>query len=551
MYQMATLDLLLTPGIIGNYTHFEATEVFATEDASRRVSNVFTILVAESRNGWVPEPARFLNKDRIKLKSLPLWTFGVMRYIRPIASLQPSLASMVETGNWCGSGKSLHVGKLHEVPPQFVPPDTATAVAWNKVLKNNFWNGSHVFEWSDNDKAVLKPFFEDSRRLQELSRKVMECVPIALAALSDRLGNVAVQLPVTVFMHQFSKAVANEALVFDIAWHPEATPRSLRASCELEFDGILTGYAEAALLTEQISLLVDPGLGVHRGFIWDDLNQVLMAATGPGSFVGAVQINMAVGGSEPRTFSVAEPGGTRRTYTIGLTTGSSHTVGEQHPDSTGGYTRRRMYSDQMERLAAERVFIQYKPTPDQQDAEHERALGDLRSLLALHGRNAVWLWDPFLSARDIWETLFHCPHFGSDLRALTAAKEPPDEAVPFGLWQWVRRWFSKPERRRARRQHWIQRQREELNSIESNWQGFRLEYRVKTGPAGFGFHDRFLIFPRTEEDALVWSLGTSINSIGTEHHILQRVDNGQLIRDAFLELWEQLDKPEHLIWKRP
>jgi hypothetical protein len=97
----------------------------------------------------------------------------------------------------------------------------------------------------------------------------------------------------------------------------------------------------------------------------------------------------------------------------------------------------------------------------------------------------------------------------------------------------------------------MEQQRLALNSIESNWRGLRLEYRVKHGPAGFGFHDRFLIFPRAEEDALAWSLGTSVNGIGMEHHILQRVDNGQLILDAFLELWEQLDQPEHLIWKMP
>jgi hypothetical protein len=60
-----------------------------------------------------------------------------------------------------------------------------------------------------------------------------------------------------------------------------------------------------------------------------------------------------------------------------------------------------------------------------------------------------------------------------------------------------------------------------------------------------------LIFPRAEENALAWSLGHSVNAIGTEHHILQRVDNGELIRYAFQELWEQLDQPDHLIWRKP
>jgi hypothetical protein len=78
-----------------------------------------------------------------------------------------------------------------------------------------------------------------------------------------------------------------------------------------------------------------------------------------------------------------------------------------------------------------------------------------------------------------------------------------------------------------------------------------LEYRIRIGQAGFKFHDRFLIFPRIEEPPLAWSLGTSVNGVGKAHHILQRVDNGRLIMDAFAELWDQLTGSRHLIWKTP
>jgi len=60
-----------------------------------------------------------------------------------------------------------------------------------------------------------------------------------------------------------------------------------------------------------------------------------------------------------------------------------------------------------------------------------------------------------------------------------------------------------------------------------------------------------LIFPYVENVALAWSLGTSVNGLGKQHHILQRVDDGRIIADAFEKLWTQLDPPEHLIWKVP
>ncbi len=367
--------------------------------------------------------------------------------------------------------------------------------------------------------------------MQELSAAIGEFVPITLAALSDRLGNIAIQLPVTVMMTEFNKTRATGAFTVDLAWSSAFAARPLRASCELEFDGTVSGYAEAAIQAGQTLLPVQPGFGTYRDLIWDDQHQVLMAATGTSGFINAVAVNLNALNSEPRIFSIRDTEGETKTYTVGLVTGNTSVIGDMRADETGGHTRKRMYNNQLHRLAAERIFVQYKPTPGNRDAEHKKALDDLRTLIGQYGREGAWLWDPYLTARDIWESLFHCPYAGSDLRALTAGREPSSESTNF--------------------QVWAERQRLALNSIDSNWRGLRLEYRAKHGPAGFGFHDRFLIFPRAEENALAWSLGTSVNGIGMEHHILQRVDNGQLIRDAFLELWEQLDQPEHLIWKKP
>jgi hypothetical protein len=548
---MPALTALLAPGVVGTYTHFEVTEVFATLDQERQPRNVFTILVAESRDGQRPEPLRFLNPERIKLKSLPGWTFGVARYTCLIIDLVPALAAMVQSGELAASGKSLRVGKLRELPEQFVPPDFSAPVPWNKVLKNNFWNGSYVFEWSDGDKNALQPLFDDSRRLQELSASVGQLVPMTLAALSDRLGNVAVQVPVIAVMSQFNKLRTTGAFTVDIAWDPRVPPRSLRASCELEFDGTVSGYAAAPVQAPQTTLPVQPGIGMFRGVIWDDINQAMLAVSGPGSFINAIGLSIHALSSEPRTFSIKDTDGSVRSFKVGVSSPNTSVVGDTRTDDNGGHTRKRIYQDQLERLAAERVFVQYKPQSGHRAAGHERALDDLRKLIRQHGREGAWLWDPYLTAHDVLETLFHCPHAKSDLRALTGALAPPAEAAPRGLLNCIKRCLAKWARPSARKQDFVDDQRGILDAVESNWLGLRLEYRVRRGPVGFGFHDRFLIFPLAEEGALAWSLGTSVNGMGMEHHILQRVDNGQLVRDAFVELWEQLDQPEHLVWKKP
>lgn len=181
-----------------------------------------------------------------------------------------------------------------------------------------------------------------------------------------------------------------------------------------------------------------------------------------------------------------------------------------------------MYTEQANRLAAERRFVQYRPAPGNGNACRRKALDDLRALIVAYGGKGAWLWDPYLSANDILETLFYCPYQGVDLRGLTTAKGGPGDEI-----------------------------RQALDGCQSNWRGLKLELRVQNGSTGWDFHDRFLIFPSGPDGAMAWSLGTSMNSVGTAHHILQKVDNAQLVVDAFTDLWELLSESDHLIWKKP
>ena len=49
----------------------------------------------------------------------------------------------------------------------------------------------------------------------------------------------------------------------------------------------------------------------------------------------------------------------------------------------------------------------------------------------------------------------------------------------------------------------------------------------------------FLMVLNLDQDtSSVWSLGTSVNSLGNKHHIIQSVEHPQMMIDAFEELWE-------------
>lgn len=550
---------LTQPGLLGFYSHFEVTVVFAFPPGQQEPVNVFSLLVAEERPVSSSEEPHYLNSERrIELRSLKGWKFGIQRYVKPIADLVPAFDVLCESNTWCASGRPLQTAELVSIPTQFVGPDDFGKVPLNRVLKNNFWNGSHVFEWADANKVALQPIFEEPLRLQELSEAVRAFVPLGLASLSDRLGNIILQLPITVLIVKFAELRISGDFTLSIAWHPKAAARPLRASCAMEYDKAIPAFNSVSVEGPETSLPMHDGQGSHRGVLWDDDNRILLAATGDMSFISQVVINMHVLDPEPRVFTLPDGKGGEEAVRLELTPKPIKiSAGEPKSDPAGNWTRRRMYREETDRLLAERRFVQYKPVSGEQ--LHDKALDDVRYLINQHGEEGVWLWDPYLSAEDVITTLFYCRFLGSELRALTAGNNPPSEVLPaqakrscFGrLRARLRGHFFQPETLPSASARFASEQRKTLAEIKSNLRGLDLEFRMRTGSAGWGFHDRFLIFPAADSAALAWSLGTSVNSLGRQHHILQRVDDGQRIKDAFAELWDTLDQPEHLIWKTP
>jgi len=528
---LAEIKRLTAKGILGFYSQVEATELIAFPPEALQPLNLLTMLVAEEHPNPQTTEKHFLNSSRIQIPGLKNWNFGICRYTVPLNQLIPVFERLVTSKIWNAAGNELNHNAIAARPPQFVPPDSIQKVPWNSALKNNFWNGSHVIEWADVQKTDLEFLLSAPHLLQALSEKIQHHIPIRLASLSDRLGNIILQLPVTVLMARFNGRHDGSMLV-ETGWHPQAQPRPLRATVELQFDKSITGYSSLPVTTEQTLLPLPPGPGVHRGVIWDDANGLMLAATGESAFIQTIAMDLRPLAPEPRVFMIPDANGTLQSQRISVHSSLKSLIEAPGKDGNEEWTQHRKYRDETTQLIRQRHFVQYRPQPGKKDIEHENALKDIRHLIATFGHEGAWLWDPYLSAQDILKTLFFSPHSGSDLRGLTALRE----AVTHGL---------------QTSSNFIQKQQDTFNNAQSNFYGMRLEYRAKSGHTGWDFHDRFLILPQKDKAALAWSLGTSVNSLGKAHHILQRVDDGQQVMDAFDELWSQLDAPEQLIWKMP
>lgn len=584
---LVKLEELLEPGVVGFYRSVEVTEVLGVQGTT--FTNILALAVAEpieppSEIDW---KAVLLNgKNRHRLPGTE-WDIGIAQYRLSLETFLEKIAEFGETGLWTPGPSPIQTGTLTAVPPQFVPSDGCGHHPWNGVLKNNFFEGSHVLELFDITKQHVRVLLDDSRRLTNLSKIVGEYLPIKVDGMSDRLGNIIFQLPVTVMSTQV-RGTPEGGQSVAVEWHPNVPPRSVQIAAEIWQDSTVTSFDSTVIPSGEAKLQLNSPGGGWRTHIWDEEKRILLSATPPVTFFTSLNLSVSVdhlgGGEVSREFFL--PGSrdnlVKQSLKLIEAPRPQNVIGSTPEAPREPWVSQRIFSESVESLKARKEFVQYgldedkkqkvanwqdieieaaenddiegeESTPEAISRKLERrmaALEDLKWLMDKHGSEGVWLWDPFLNADDVLHTLFFCRYNGVPLRALTAGKRTPGASQKLEIQERMsQREIARLARERAEREK--REQADQLEAAKGNCHGLQLEFRIREGSAGWGFHDRFIIFPRAQGSALAWSLGTSINSFGDEHHILQKVSHGEPIAQAFKNLWERLEESRYLIWKTP
>lgn len=542
------LDKLLTPNLIGTYRSFEVTEIVGFREKGPP-TNFLSLLVAEPGLPAEMPSKPFINDKPIRLPTTK-WRFGISRFRVSPDQLKQSLRHLQATGEWKLTSTPLKVGKLTAVPPQFVPADTHLSHPWNGLLKNNFFDGSHLLELFDGEKIDHHFLLSEPGLLRKLAELMRQCVPMGIDGLSDRIGNVLIQFPVTVAVTKYGRN-QNGTFSFEPIWHPGAAVRPLRVSWEIYEDATIEDFVSMDVSAGPANIPVHSKRTGARYILWDDANSVILGASARSAFFGG-QVSVTSHTINPTTREFFKPpadGGTAEPFSLLLRDDPPVPASGPSSNPREPWRSERLFRDSLHTLHARKEFVQYRGATGTGRSE---ALADIQWLMGQHGRGGVWLWDPYLAANDVLSTLFLCPWPGAELRGLSDGKTPkvckhcgmrPDESPSLASHECV----SKVQK--LERLPWRLEQRERLERSKGNCQGLRLEFRVREGGAGWPFHDRFLIFPAAPGGAMAWSLGTSINSVGQQHHILQKVLDGELIREAFLDLWNLLADSQYLVWK--
>jgi hypothetical protein len=503
-------EFLATDGVVGFFNSCEVIEIFGF-DETKKPFNIFTLITFEHSNQLEKETLltdklqTFIRSNTIK--------WGIIKKIIKVDEAVRLYKSLFLNKGYDLNGKVLEVGNLNFSNKQYVQKGNFfTSPQLNYVLKNNFHNGSYLIEGFNEEKSRLDFLFNNPEMLDDFNEKIKKIIPIRLGNVSDRIGNVIFQFPINIFHVETSLSQSDTNLTIDLFFHQKLSEKpQLQIIAENKFDSSVLNFTTQDLDDKTIVNISTKNVVDFK--IINKNNNLILYSDNLNA-VGSVVAQGTMFSQQNRVFHID---GVR--FDVKAGSQSNFNVGKIDKGNFKKWAANRIYDQELNELEKSKSFIQYFGNT----GEDEKALRDIRKLIQQHGEHGVYIWDPYLSARDIKNTLYHSQYCDVELKAITGLKQKNNKTEVI---------------------------QDMVNSFEEDDKELllcNLEVRGKVGTSGYDFHDRFLIFPL--EKAKVWSLGISVNQLGKSHHILQEVKHSQHILNAFNKLWNELSHEDCIVWK--
>ncbi|MDY6215268.1 VPA1262 family N-terminal domain-containing protein [Actinobacillus porcinus] len=537
---MNTLEKVLRNENIGFFQCIELYEIIGFIK-DKQPFNIFTIAIAQELSLPLIQDQRITDKPQ-EIKKQKGLKFGIFKSILSIDDFLKRIDNLSHN-HWGNSqGKSLSVGQFRALPVIYVPSSSNPKNDFLGLLKNNFFSGSHVFEWFDESKEYVKIFLENHHALEELSETLQKFLPIKIASHSDRLGNFILQIPCcSVSFSMKCKDRETNHLISYLAINPniENEP-NLTGVFGREQHGSIIDFQKKMLKLGENYIPFQHINGTGYYTIWDEENQIVCAGGKITGFVENIVHSIFITEYQERIFTL-----NGKENRVSISTQAS----QQHIDHKKDYrdwVSNKLIKTERQELKKNLQLTQFKA------GMRQEALELIRALIKSYGKNGVYLWDPYLNATDLLETVFYTPYAYVPIKALTGLKVASDQHTRHSrLKRFLLDIFMVLKRRANQNKPTTQKYEEELNQSIIEFGLLDLTFLNADKSLLGDFHDRFLIFPKTvDTPAKAWSLGTSVNSLGTSHHIVQEVADGQIIADIFEEMWNvSIKKTENIIWQ--
>lgn len=522
-YLLREYDELISCKSLGNYNCCEMISVFLWNRKERSAANIYTIFSFEER-ATVEETSE--NVGAFK-QITDKYSVGVHKKVFEVSKVR-SIFEKLCTGRKkqvidIGDG-DLQVGHLEAVPKVFIQQDSTLEKVVNKVLKNNFKNGSYIIDFFDIDKTVLNIWTtQDFKKLTDI---IYDKIPIDLFSLSDRMGNFVFQFPSLNVRTSYHTNETETSLAYHVAF---------REQCEEDDQFILMSEGVSDESTVAFGTQIFDSNGCDATFtVGDasrfckttviDIKKQLILSRQDTSFMREMSTIMEMGSQYGEQRLIYDEKGSVVAAFEPVWAENIH-VGPPVFRMRDDYIKKRQYDRRVEELYKRAEFRQYG-----RGMQSQKALDDVIMLMDRVKTGKVYLWDPYLTVEDLLHTWYFTKSMNVKLYAITSSEIA--------------------EKSKMCTDDWIIQQQEIMNK-RSNHYGVHVELRCQRENFGYPFHDRFLMnLSEDSREPQVWSLGTSVNSLGKKHHVIQSVEHPQILVDAFEELWEELSNPKCLVWKK-
>lgn len=537
-------ELLQSDGYVGYYKKCEIIEIFGFMKGAKYPFNIYTLVIFEDTNK--KESETYLTESLEKFKEVKNIKWGIKRRIVDIKVANELFNDLLEDKNI-----EDFFEKIILLSKQYIQTsNTFLKPQINYILKNNFHNGSYIIEGFNNEKENLKFLLDNPVTLNDFSERVSDLIPIKIGNISDRLGNIIFQFPINLFKFKTTLLPSDQGFYLDFEYHK-------RLKEDLDLQIIVENTIDNSVLDStsqkingQNKILISTS-DVVRYQIRKKKDDLIVYKNDFNTFK-QMECNINARSPQDRIFLI-----NNKKINVKITALQEEFGVGKTEKSYNNWIIDRKYDQELKELEKNLSFIQYFGKKN----EDEKALDDIRFLIRKYGNQGVYIWDPYLSATDIKNTLYYSNIANINLKAITGLKQSKisnkkqrkqrkcrlslSKIKCFSRFTHLRK-YSTSKSKRSKKQT-IDEMRCEFEKDDKNYLFLNLEVRGKIGNGGYGFHDRFLLFPT--EQPKVWSLGTSVNQLGKSHHILQQVKNAQHILNAFNELWNELNSEECVVWK--
>ena len=442
--------------ILDSYNKCEVIEIFGYQLDDQKAFNIFTLIVFEETQQQ--ESEKYLSNKLIPFQKNKNIKWGIKRTIINIDKVKFIFENLKNKKilKIQDNADELKIGKIVIQNKQYI----LTEPQINSILKNNFHSGSYIIEGFDLTKKNCSFLLGQPEVLNNFSEQVSEIIPIRL--LSDRLGNIIFQFPINLFKVAFSALEQYKGFQLDFVFHQKLKKElDFQVIAENRIDNLIADYLIQDIKNNEPIFINTSDKVSYK--IYDKRNKLIIGK-GESSPLKTIAITSSMGSHQDRFFYI---NGRQERIQVSHPEPTYYAIGNRDKKSND-WLKNRKYEYQLKELDKTKAFIQYK------EGENAKALKDIRYLINLHGRDGVYLWDPFLSAIDIKNTLYYS-QFIVKLKALTAIEEKN-----------------------------IEEQRKKFEKDDKNFLQIYLEVRKSFRK---NFHDRFLIFPVKNQKFGTWNIG--------------------------------------------